>query len=364
MVYPITSRVREVPASLRETELPRSALMPTALLPNIPLVESPLFPLLQRQGVFGRHQELAAQLHEQGYALIDLGRERMAALAEAIRAALEPGFDLQAWRQNGGVGGLRIQDAWQQVEAVKQLALEPRVLEVLEQLYGRRPFAFQTLNFPVGTQQHLHSDAVHFHSEPAGFMCGVWVALEDIHPDAGPLEYVAGSQRLPYLQAHDVGVSSHPAAAVSQEIFHQAWTAMIEAQGLQRQVFLPRLGEALIWSANLLHGGSAVADPARSRWSQVTHYFFEGCRHYTPLLSCWPEGPVAWRKPLDVATGQPRGSNQPTTSEPGPELPLEQRLQWFDPQAYLKAHPDVAAAGVNAYEHLIRHGLQEGRAWR
>ena len=26
-------------------------------------------------------------------------------------------------------------------------------------------------------------------------------------------------------------------------------------------------------------------------------YFFEGCRHYTPMLSDWPGGPVAWRNP-------------------------------------------------------------------
>ena len=57
-------------------------------------------------------------------------------------------------------------------------------------MYDCQPFAFQTLNFPVGTQQHLHSDALYFHSEPAGFMCGVWVALEDIHADTDPLESV------------------------------------------------------------------------------------------------------------------------------------------------------------------------------
>jgi hypothetical protein len=153
---------------------------------------------------------------------------------------------------------------------------------------------------------------------------------------------------------------------LSQTIFHQAWQAMVEAQGLSRQCFTPRLGEALIWSANLLHGGSAVLDPSLTRWSQVTHYFFEGCRHYTPMLSRWPEGPVAWRQPFNLAKGMPietKCSDQATSMGEAAPL-LEQRLQSFDPGAYLAAHPDVAAAGVNAYEHLIRHGLQEGRVWR
>ena len=269
---------------MAQAALSKEAQALRAVLPAMPLVDSPLFPSLSSAGVFGAHQAVAEQLNAQGFALIDLGQQLMAQVAQTIRAALEPQFDLVAWRSAGATGGLRIQDAWQQVQAVKQLALQPLLLEILECVYGRQPFAFQTLNFPVGTQQHLHSDAVHFHSESAGFMCGVWVALEDIHVDAGPLEYVPGSQTLPYLQAHDVGVASNPGAGFSQTIFQQAWKAMVEAQGLTCQRFTPRLGEALIWSANLLHGGSAVVDPSLSRWSQVTHYFFEGCRHYTPML--------------------------------------------------------------------------------
>ena len=46
-----------------------------------------------------------------------------------------------------------------------------------------------------------------------------------------------------------------------------------------------RKGEALIWSSNLLHGGSPQRDPSLTRWSQVTHYFFEGCRYWKPLDS-------------------------------------------------------------------------------
>ena len=110
----------------------------------------------------------------------------------------------------------------------------------------------------------------------------------------------------------------------------------------------------------------AAVDSSLTRWSQVTHYFFEGCRHYTPMLSRWPQGPVAWRQPFNLAKGLPietEGSDQ-APSMPEETQPLEQRLSSFDPGAYLAAHPDVAAAGVNAYEHLIRHGLQEGRTWR
>ena len=286
----------------------------TASVRDFPLIDSPAFRDHRREGLFGDQLAVADQLHQQGYAVIDLGRERMQKLAARIRADLDGAFDLEAWRSQGGHGGLRVQDAWKQSDAVRELALMPEIEAVLQRCWGRQPFAFQTLNFPVGTQQHLHSDAVHFHSEPPGFMCGVWVALEDIHPESGPLEYVPGSQRLPYLQAADVGVRQQPGVTPDQTIFHDYWQTAVSQGGFERQRFTPRLGQALIWSANLIHGGSAVDDLHHTRWSQVTHYFFDGCRHYTPMLSDWPEGPVAWRNPFDISRGcervvQPKDPN-------------------------------------------------------
>lgn len=68
--------------------------------------------------------------------------------------------------------------------------------------------------------------------------------------------------------------------------------------------------------ANLLHGGSPVIDHSRSRWSQVTHYFFADCHYYTPMHSQWPRGPIAWRDPLDIATGRCR-SGAPDPQHPG-----------------------------------------------
>ena len=53
----------------------------------------------------------------------------------------------------------RVQDAWAYHEDVRAIAANHAVLDLLQKLYGRRPFPFQTLNFPVGTQQHLHSGA-------------------------------------------------------------------------------------------------------------------------------------------------------------------------------------------------------------
>ena len=91
----------------------------------------------------------------------------------------------------------RITYAWKVSEAVKQVALAPKVLAVLEELYGHRPIPFQTLNFMNGTEQHVHVDGMYFNSEPAGWMCGVWVALEDIDMDNGPPVYTREATSCP-----------------------------------------------------------------------------------------------------------------------------------------------------------------------
>src|SRR5258706_3229286 len=89
----------------------------------------------------------------------------------------------------------RVQDAWKTVPAVKAIARAPRVLQLLQQLYGRKPLPFQTLNFRMGSEQKAHSDTVHFNSRPAGYMCGVWVALEDVDRENGPVMYFPGSHK-------------------------------------------------------------------------------------------------------------------------------------------------------------------------
>ncbi|MBO9671783.1 MAG: phytanoyl-CoA dioxygenase family protein, partial [Sphingobium sp.] len=175
-------------------------------------------------------------------------------------------------------GNQRVQDAWLFDPDVKAIAVNAQVMDLLGRLYGRRAIPFQTLNFPVGTQQHVHSDSIHFSSLPERFMCGVWLAMEDIHPDAGPLAYCPGSHRWPILSnlmLNTPRFGDH--SQMAQEPYEAAWRAMIEAQDIPTETFLARKGQALIWAANLLHGGSPHNDPTRTRWSQVTHYYFENC---------------------------------------------------------------------------------------
>jgi ectoine hydroxylase-related dioxygenase (phytanoyl-CoA dioxygenase family) len=199
---------------------------------------------------------------------------------------------------------MRIQDAWKFDGNVRAIALNRAVIELLSKLYGRRAWPFQSLNFPVGTQQHFHTDSMHFSSIPERFMCGVWVALEDIGDDQGPLEYFPGSHRWPIYTNEHIGIV--PArSGVTQELYHHLWERLVKSTGVKHEIFRAKKGQALIWAANLLHGGTPHLNKTKTRWSQVTHYFFDDCAYYTPMLSDPFRGRIEFRHSTDLTTMQP-----------------------------------------------------------
>lgn len=278
------------------------------VFPGVPPIESPLVAaFLEGADLTPFELEIATALSERGYAVIDFPDPEFSDRAERIKRELAPSFGMQAADViEGGLTVHRIQDAWTFNADVQAIAANPEILRLLSKLYGRRAFPFQTLNFPVGTQQHLHSDAVHFSSIPERFMCGVWVAMEDIHADAGPLCYAPGSHKWPIVSNAMIGRRGWESELQSAQLpFHEAWRALIAAHGAQEEVFLARKGQALIWCANLLHGGSRQNNTHLTRWSQVTHYYFDDCVYYTPAFSDEPLGRLALRSITNVADGQP-----------------------------------------------------------
>ena len=254
-----------------------------------PWFMSPFFEdMLAERDLDAEAEKLVRSFATRGYAIVDdLGFEDFDALADRVTADMEPLHE--AGRYN------RVMDAWTVSDAVRAVATCPRILHTLELLYGRRPIPFQTLNFLRGSQQPTHSDAYHFHSFPKHFMCGVWVAFEDIDDANGPLHYYPGSHRLPdydFLCPH------------REEEMRDFVQELIPKYGLEKQHAYLKRGQALIWSANLLHGGDPVSDPDSTRRSQVTHYYFADCTYCTPFRSDFARGRVYFRQIVDVGTGE------------------------------------------------------------
>jgi ectoine hydroxylase-related dioxygenase (phytanoyl-CoA dioxygenase family) len=253
----------------------------------------------------GASSEQRRQFEEKGYVIIDDPAppdwiDPVVADMEPLYRKEPPGGELE--RNEDGVvfnrhpkkGGERywhrVRNAWKVSDNVRRLALAPRVLEVIAELHGGPPArASQTLNFALGTQQPAHSDSFEFQPDPPGLMCGVWVALEDMDMENGPLFYHPGSHKLPlpsWDRIHEVlGTEINRAdyaddaefIAARRRAQRQFFTKLAEESGEPEYATI-RKGQALVWASNLLHGGSFQQDKSRTRHSQVMHYFFGDAR--------------------------------------------------------------------------------------
>jgi hypothetical protein len=264
-------------------------------LPPTPWFESDALEVYLAGASLGAETEAFVRaLARDGYAAVDLGDAARSLCDQAV-ADTEPYFH---------AGAVRVQDAWYRSSAVRELATAPAIRRLLTAAYGREPIPFQTLNFQRGSQQALHADSIHFHSVPERFMCGVWIALEDVAPGSGPLVYHPGSHRLPVMSMRDAGVNSaRPTPADYERSFVPRFAERIAASGLPQARALLKKGWAFVWAANLAHGGSPIEADGATRRSLVVHNFFEDCLYFTPITSDVEAGRLDLRVPPNVRTG-------------------------------------------------------------
>jgi ectoine hydroxylase-related dioxygenase (phytanoyl-CoA dioxygenase family) len=233
-----------------------------------------------------------ASFERDGYLIFD--PEIPPAVIDAVLRDVEPKYTVKGTRHEDGViyQKGRITHAWRFSENVRSVASAPKVLRVLVELFGCRMLPFQTLNFWIGTQQQPHSDAMHFRPAEPKMMCGVWVAFEDINMSNGPLIYYPGSHLLPFLNYDDVGFnadrSEFPTYDAYIHVRNQHYQdhihKLIDDHNFEPQHGTLKKGQAIVWAANLLHGGSRQEDRTLTRHSQVTHYLPEhSFAYHTPM---------------------------------------------------------------------------------
>lgn len=183
----------------------------------------------------------------------------------------------------------RIVESHKRSLACEKLAKHPKVIETLETLYADVPLPFSTINFTRTTQQPLHSDYAHFGTVPELLLAGSWVALEDIHPNAGPLQIVPGSHKMDIFEFSQVAEKKPTTLndVKSQYSLYENWvTTFIEDNNLEIITPSMKAGDCIIWAANLLHGSPDCVDNTLSRRSQVTHWTFSKTKsHYNPYFS-------------------------------------------------------------------------------
>jgi len=258
---------------------------------NWPLCESPFFyDLIKQIDLTQEERDLMIQFHEKGFVVLDLGLsdEQLTAIRTEIDDINSNESTKTQDERYHYSKGKRIFEGWKQSKLLRDLSLNNKVLNFINLLYQRKPVPFQTITFNYGSNQPLHSDLLHFSSMPQRWMTACWIALEDMDENNGTLSYVPESHKLPIFEFYDLNIKAPKFGEQfeSYSEYEEFVRQLVESKKLKTETLQCKRGHALIWASNLLHGGIEIKDVSRSRYSHVTHYYFEGCyKYYSPLFS-------------------------------------------------------------------------------
>lgn len=139
-----------------------------------------------------------------------------------------------------------------------ELLTHPQLRQLMRQLFGEPARLVHTMYFDGNQTTWAHRDGDYFDASARGGMIGVWIAAEDIHPDAGRFYVVPGSHR---ALIGDIGDPNGPG-------YKQRMAAVAN------DAVAPALmqGDVLLWSALTVHGSLPTVDGRHSRRSFTGHY--------------------------------------------------------------------------------------------
>lgn len=206
-----------------------------------------------------------------------LSAEELTALNAAMDDAVAQKHEGYEWGSSQ-----RLHNLHEHYPAVRRLWQHPKVLKLLDLIFDAPARPCQSLSYVFGSQQDHHQDTIHLTAFPAGYMCGVWTALEDVQPESGELVVYPGTHRLPriYRASVDLPVVENGDWTAFGDKVVTRWQAMLQQGGFQPEVYRPKAGTVLVWHENLMHAGSIRRDLGLSRRSIVCHYFAEGVVGY------------------------------------------------------------------------------------
>jgi hypothetical protein len=168
----------------------------------------------------------------------------------------------------------RVVDSYVYYDAARRALFAEPIVHFLTLIFDAPPLLFQSLSFDQGSEQGMHQDTAYVVVNSPLELAASWIALEDVRPGSGELMYYVGSHRLPEYDFS--GQFKHWNAERDGHEQHTEWSKGLntnaERLGMERQAFLPKKGDVLIWAADLAHGGSPVTDRNHSRRSLVGHY--------------------------------------------------------------------------------------------
>ncbi len=161
----------------------------------------------------------------------------------------------------------------------------PALNSLLASIAGVEPVLYMSLHNLRTTARSWHQDEFLCRTQTVGSSFAVWIALDDISPDMGPLCILPGSHRLPILDkgkldrylargpdlistATDSHALSNKSAAITVPVY-ESMTAGFDFQPLQ---YLPKQGDVLVFHSRLLHRACRASVDSNERPAIIGHY--------------------------------------------------------------------------------------------
>jgi hypothetical protein len=243
-----------------------------------PSVETEIEAKLADRLITESEADLLRRFVRDGFVVLDelLPEAMITAADEALDMAVKDGY--QGYRYGEST---RLEQMHREFPAIRDIWLYAPIHRFLSLVFDSPSQPCQSLVYIFGSQQDAHQDTIHLTPFPAGHMCGVWIALEDVRPDSGELLVYPGSHRLPRVYMKDVGCRK--VRSDWQEFGEKVvrrWAELLDESGIKAAPYLARRGQILVWHENLMHAGSVRRDRTLSRRSIVTHNFAQGAIVY------------------------------------------------------------------------------------
>ncbi len=164
---------------------------------------------------------------------------------------------------------------------IRDICCSPDMHHLLVDLLGEEMGLHFTLTDYVSTTRGWHQDDYLNPDDTYARYCAVWMAMDDIHPDSGPFQFVPGSHKWPCLRNQLVKqliipeqreTGGHHWAVAAEYHVNKSVENYIAETGSRVETFHARKGDILVWHGKLMHRGSIPNNKDLMRPAVISHY--------------------------------------------------------------------------------------------
>jgi len=210
----------------------------------------------------------------------------------------------QCWMENNAErpGGWPDCTPYRRHPEVMEILTYSGISDTMQELIGEPAGLHLNLTGWVTTRRNWHQDSYLNPDHVGDYYAAIWIALETIHPDSGPFQFVRGSHRWPtvtrekILDALEPSERDHTWPKHSERLLTSLFEAEIEKRNAEVITYLPKRGDVLFWHGRLLHRGSEPNVVGMPRKSLIAHYSGINHRQDMPTAKSHNGG---WYFPLE-----------------------------------------------------------------